>query len=89
MSEREPYYYHPYLNDNPSLLFMADNVCRHMLFMFLDPGANCPQSDSLPVGGGQDAQQVVSPMPINLYPSTHPLVTTSGLQRPSMNGNWM
>jgi hypothetical protein len=86
MSEREPYYY-PY--DHPSLLFMAPDVCRHTLFMFLDFGAHHPQHDSFPVGGGQDAQQVFPPMPINPYPSTHSLVTTSGLQRPSMTGNWM
>jgi hypothetical protein len=95
MSEREPFYHSPYLNDHSpylgdqsSLLFMASNVCRHMLPMFLEPGAHHPQADSFPVGGGQDAQQVVPPMPINPYPSTHSPVTTSGLQRPSMTLNW-
>jgi hypothetical protein len=46
MSEREPFYHSPYLNDHSpylgdqsSLLFMASNA------------------DSFPVGGGQDAQQ--------------------------------
>ena len=72
MSEREPYYYSPYLSDNSSLLFMAPDVCRHTLLVFIEPGANNPQSDSFPVGGGQDAQQVVSLMPVNPYPSTYP-----------------
>lgn len=81
MSEREPYYYHsPYLNDHSSLLFMAPEVCRHTLFIFLDPGAHHYQSDSFPVGGGQDPQQVVPPMPINPYPpltSPLPLVVSN------------
>jgi hypothetical protein len=78
MSERESYYYPPY--DQASLLFMTPDVCRHMLPMFLDPGAHHPQSDSFPAGGGQDAQQVVPPMPIDPYPSTHsqlPLVVSN------------
>ena len=60
MSEREPYYYpSPFLNDQSSLLFMGPDVCRHTLYMSIDPSAHQTQSDPFPVGGGQDAQQVV------------------------------
>ncbi len=39
MSERDSHFYpaSAYLNDHSSLLFMMPEVCRHTLFLFLDP----------------------------------------------------
>ncbi len=62
----------------PSLLSWLQRFVAIRHFPFIS-GAHHPQSDSFPVGGGQDPRQVVLLTPINPHPSTHIWFTTGDL----------